>query len=292
MELALNFQMTIIRMAAAVAAIVFYLAFSPGEYMSLYWAILASHFLFAAIGILLAQRSDGSPSRVSFLSLGLFLILGLPAMVWSFPPILFYFSLHHAFNEVLGLEHRYRGLMKSSRLFTGSRILLALAGYFFLLRKRWLLAEVSPVVWWSVFVISALIFVFCFMKEKSREWAKNNPAVLRDTFWFEIVGVVIILALSPFKLKFEDIVFYHILFWILYSTRFVDLRFAENRSWRMPVFRWIALMVLVPAIFLPMTPAFGMVGGFEASSWMVAMTAIGHLHISASLCFSKLFRVS
>ncbi len=280
-----GFPLATTRLFAALTAITLSVYFSQKTYFSIYWSILFTHYLLAALGVF-KMRSQSSSKANWFAGIGL-LALGIPAMYWLLPPILIYFAFHHALNETYTFNRRHKNFRPNWPL-NVSRFFFSLFAYTFLLRKRWILANIDERIWLALLVASAISVAICIFRE-SRHQA--NKSIL-DLAIFELSGLVLVISLSGYKLKFEDIVFYHILFWVFYSVRW-DLLLSDKKSLRPTLGSvrrpsMVLLTFLLPFVIFPFTPAGGLVGSMDFKFWMYWATALGHLHISASMFFSNM----
>ena len=273
------------RIFAALTAIALSVYFSQKTYFSIYWSILFTHYLLAAFGVFKMRRQFSSKSNW-FAGVGL-LVLGIPAMHWLVPPILIYFAFHHALNETYTFNRRHNDFSTGWPLDI-SRFFFSLFAYAFLLRKRWILADVDERIWLALFVASAVSVAVCIY----RKWRQQASRSIFDLAAFELIGLALVVSLSGYKLKFEDLVFYHILFWVFYSVRW-DQLLARKKSqplrWgTIPRFSALTLTFLIPLMIFPFTPAGGLIGAMDFKFWMYWATALGHLHISASMFFSNM----
>ncbi len=222
-------------------------------------------------------------------------ILGTGLYVSNFS-LLFYFVLHHAFNEVYILNQTTPIDNEDMRKFRGSAVLLHALLYFFLLRN-----VVAP-------DLEALNPAYLAMLQRIRSRGFMDPqlllaglAVVYVAFFyflyrlksflnlqtllancsFELLGLVAIVVSFYVQFAFLHLVFYHFVFWTFFPT----IKMYSQAPGRL--LSYIGLTVLCLVLFLLLSPIGMFSLQLSPAIFQKYFILWSYIHITASFVLSN-----
>ncbi len=236
--------------------------------------ILALYYSWSRVTRIYAERKEiGWPILAV-------LVAVLVTMIFDWPSILFYFWLHHTFNEYYFQNKHLPFAQKTPLLITG-RYVLETAIYFSIARQDfWNLLQVNFSEVWltSSFFLAVLFFAWtCFRTRK-----EVPSSEIKGLWSVAAVGI----AFSLFSLFIypgtqDHIILYHFTLWSLYPIG--KMRKMGGRAVRNYVFQTIVLT----AIIVPFTPLMFNIGKFTNEQLSFLIRMMGFFHISTSYALSE-----
>ncbi len=246
-------------------------------YANFYYAVLCSHFLWS---FYYSRRQLASlPKRTELLGWTASGIAFAVFTVWSFfPPMVLYFAIHHAFSEGYMVSQTYPDAKseKSNKFLLVSRIYLTVAGYLLLLRSEKPL-DLFPIVGLQVFFALACACFALALLVSNKGLAKKG---LLDTGLFEIIGIVSVFIFSG-RLYFIDIVFYHLLVWVILPLK------KEGNNNKGKFSNYMVQTAVSAAGFLLITPMSGLFPAITYEHLSRVTTGIGYWHITLTFFISR-----
>lgn len=210
--------------------------------------------------------------------------------------LLFYFSLHHAFNEAFILNAGLPRDNSDVKAFRGSAVLVHLFLYFLILRRqasfsftpsnplyslalglysgnRYLL----PYLAIGGLAISYVIFFYYLSRIRSL----MNLRTLIENCGFELLGLIVLAASIQVRFSYLHIVLYHFVFWSL---------FPLPKMWtlgRADLVRYLGLTIVCTAAFLLLSPIGLFPSRYATSMFQQQFMLWSYIHITSSFLLSN-----
>jgi hypothetical protein len=244
-----------------VVALVDVLSPNNRTWVAVVYAYGFSHYLMALV-YSKRQAAEFIVQPLSWLSLVSIGLLGA-GLYFSQFPLLFFFALHHAFNEAYVLKHTVPSDDQASKAFRTSAVLLHLFLYFVLLRHTQgighvdlspflLLRRFTPgageilnaeFLWIGLAGSYALFFYYLRRIRSSLDFRR-----LLEISAFELLGIVAVAASFYVDFKFLHVVLYHFVFWSLFPLP--KMWTTAPRS----IALYAGMTALLMAVFLSLSP--------------------------------------
>lgn len=225
----------------AATVVVFMLSRSTTVWFSLVFALGFVHYL---LGVLYAHRQAARViSRASSL-LPAALVLGAGAALYvNDVPLYLYFAVHHAFNEVY-VRGALHADMEGAALRRTAGVMFHFAAYVLILTVQ----RLSPVELAAVGG-AMLVALSIYMGSLIRVRREMGPGRLLDLYTIELVMLALVVAAFFYRFSFEQVVFYHFVFWGLYPLS----RMVQSRDTGAGL-RYAMLTVAAFALFVLLSP--------------------------------------
>ena len=223
------------------------------------------------------QISQVLGQTYSYLPLAAVLIAGTALYQYEYPLVI-YFAVHHAFNEVYVLDHPIAG-KNSSELkgFRASGIFLHLFVYFLILRDRPDLQFLDTRFLLIGLAVSSLSFIYFL--NSIRGSMKISEMI--DHCSFELIGLFLATVSFFIEITFMQIIFYHFMFWILYPMPRVLKR---GRS---ELLRYFILTLVITVPFIMVSPLGIYSYDLYTSPFFAHFMMWSYLHITISFALSE-----
>ncbi len=269
---------TLIRIAALLLTVLFAIVTRRNPSVFGIW-VLAAGFSHYFMALLLSRRAAkaalGSPGgKLAMLGL----IFGGAALYLYRLPIVQYFGIHHAFNEVYMLDRTVRPLTAAAlrRLRTAAVALHGFA-YLFVLRNNVQLDWVNPRV--ALLGLAVSTALFCSLTYRARALLSRTELI--DNASGELLALLLVAASLVVRISFLQIVAYHFVFWFLYP---IPKLWRDDRA---AIYKYVGLTGAVLAVALLCSPI-GVVAYSQAGSLFAhQFTLWSHVHITLSFALSS-----
>jgi hypothetical protein len=166
------------------------------------------------------------------------IIAGLGLWSWQYyqTTFLYIFCLHHALSETYTLNPSNASGAQWEKL---SWIRMGL-NYFIFLQLAQRQPDFSPIPPTVIWVV-LLAFIILFFGYVARISASINRRVLSGMVVFESIGIAAAVLLDPAVMRFDDLILYHIVFWLFYPV-------YARKEWRRLDFRSLARSSFIVSI--------------------------------------------
>jgi len=231
-----------------------------------------------ALALVYSQKQINQVLKQSYSLLPLAAIICMGTLFYKYPlPLVIFFGVHHAFNEIYLLDRTVPGQdpLKLKTLRT-TGVLFHLLAYLFILRNHVDLSHYPAQVFGGLTLVCLIAFAVLFMKLypglKPQEIINNCAGEIATVF---LIGVSLFI-----KLTFLQVVLYHFLFWMIYP---LPNLIKHNK----PQFhRYLSVTILMHALIFAISPL-GLVGyEIHGSVFSSQFYIWSYLHITLSLALS------
>jgi hypothetical protein len=149
--------------------------------------------------------------------------------VFRWPPIYFYFGLHHVFSEVYSVPESYH---LSLRPLTRSLRLLFHSLCYFMFIKETYAYNISPEILNSIPLWTSLVFIWIIISELKLENLEVTHGLISVLAHDALLGLVVLMrGLVPsFRLYFEDVLLYHFVYWTFLPLSLWKLKIGSVSS--------------------------------------------------------------
>lgn len=268
---------SMIRLAAILITSVFVVATNRNEtaWLSMVYILGFGHYFMSLLYSKkqVKQVLERPYSRWSLV--GLFL-LGFFTYRYQFPLVI-YFGIHHAFNEVYLLNRTIRPQVQDQiKALRTAGVLLNFLVYLFLLRGYPELQLMNAKI--ILFFVSFSYVFFFYILFKLRTDLKVLELI--DNCALEVLSIFFLIGSFFFSIRFTDIVCFHFFFWMLYPVP------KLIRTERLALYRYLGLTILtlVPAFLLS---PYGLVSyGLQGSFFQNQFILWSFIHITVSFALS------
>ncbi|HEU4733270.1 MAG TPA: hypothetical protein VFT22_35500 [Kofleriaceae bacterium] len=245
-------------------------------YMSVFIGVLFAHYV---LSIWYARRKLKPVVRMQVPALAIGLIAGASIVlpIVAVPSLVIYFGFHHALTEGYMLAGRRGGANLIDRPATHlliSRMVLAGTIYALVLCRDHAFWRIPYQGW---LVVTGLAFV-AFLVALARARTGLRRAAIADVIGFEVIGVSASLITLVTPIIFWDVVFYHLIVWIVLPLR--QLPGATGKL------RFLAQTVALSTVFYCLTPAVNVFPALDSRFWLRQSELWGYFHITMSFAAS------
>ncbi len=232
---------------------------TPKAWLAFVYSIALAHYLMALI---YSRRQIAEAFRQPHVLLPLFsvAILGTTMYMASFL-LIFYFGLHHAFNEAFILRGTIPAEDDNVKAFRGSAVIVHLMLYLFIVRRQAgiVLGPANPLfglaggrsgTYLSLFLLLgalavAYVFFFYYLYRIRRFLDLKS---LIENCGFELVGLVVALVSIQVFFSYLHVVLYHVVFWTLFPLpKIASMGMKQLAS-------YLGLTAVFSAAFLLLSP--------------------------------------
>lgn len=260
-------------------------------WLSLVYSITLAHFLLAFV-YSRRQIADALTQPLSLLAILSVALVG--GTLYAFRiSLVFYFALHHAFNEAYVLKHTTPGDDAAVRAFRGSGVLLHLFLYLFLLRRTASMGPSDLSFLYPLFrrtggllnenlllaglaVSYGLFFYYLFRIRRH-----CSRRVLIENCGLEVLGLGAAAVSFVLPFQFLHIVLYHVVFWSLLPLPKLVARGARG------LLPYLGLTAAAVAGFVALSPI-GVPGlRLRPALFQQQFILWSYIHITASLVLSN-----
>ncbi len=248
--------------------------FSEISFISLFVSFSLGHY---ALGYLYSKKQILTAIRRPE-TYGVTLLILLTCLLtvhYRFPDIVLYFGLHCVLTEVYWLNKTYT----AQSCLTVSRFLLNFSVYLFILRQEKVPSMVPGSFWAFGLVLS--IFYFIITLKRNLPSLKHYKNETLDICLFEAAGMIPVILSLFFRIRFGDVIFYHVIMWI-----FIPLTQTPRMNLR-DIFRYGFLTACITGGFLLLTPLGGNCFRIPILKLNTAVILWGYVHITSSLMLSS-----
>lgn len=203
--------------AIAILSVVVIKTQLPRAYTSIFIGVLFSHY---ALSIWYSRRKlkQVVTMQVPALAIGFLVTASILLPIVAVPSLVLYFGFHHALNEGYMLVGRRRGpivLDRPARHLLVARMVLAGAVYALVLCRDHTFWQIPYQGWMAITGIAFLVFLGLLVRAR----AGLKRAEIADVIAFEAIGAGVALITLVAPIIFWDVVFYHLIVWILLPLR-------------------------------------------------------------------------
>ncbi len=270
-------MITLIRVAA-ILCVIGLKTHVPRIYTSLFIAVLFSHYV---LSFWYSRRRARSlvagqvPPHVLFVVAAACAILPFVAI----PPLVLYFGFHHALTEGYMLAGKPGGPATPDgpvrRLLTG-RMVLAGAVYAFVLCRSDIFSKFPHQA--LMVLVGVTFVVFIALLALAARHIERREVV--ETITFEVVGVGASLLTLLAPISFNDVVFYHLVVWILLPLK--QLPSARGKL------TFLAQTAALSIAFFCLTPSVHWFPSLTGGFWLQQSEFWAYIHITATFALSSL----
>jgi hypothetical protein len=243
-------------------------------WVSLAWSLAFSHYL---VGLWYSRTQFLPLLRhpTTVVSLGVLMTMGM-GLYFTGWPLLYYFGVHHALNEVYMLNRiTHAQHSRALALFRGAGWLLHLVLYAAMLRKQRDLAFLNTQVLWGTLLVVYLLYGASFLGVR----AKLSPQERIDNSLFECLGIGFVIASVWIDFTALHIACYHFAFWVFYPTA----SFIRMGRGLIP---YLGLTVGTLAGFILLSPLALLGPHLSLASYRTAFHFFSYFHITLSFALS------
>lgn len=285
---------TAFRIISVVLVLLFgYNVRSDRPYLAIIFSITFGHYLLSVI------YARNQITRIVQQPSVLVMCLGLLAVVcglfFSGFSLLIYFAVHHVFNEVYLLSRSVPVSDPEGRRLRTSSIILNFFIYFTILRKDLLILPFPSMVphdveWTRSLAYRVLTFLLvvnlvasyaAFATCVARVRKRVSRGELIDICSFEIAGLALVILSCFVKIRFLDLVLYHVVFWAMFPLPGM-LKKSAGEAWQ-----YVALTIATTAVFLLISPISSVSFRLSEDQWWSQFYFWGYFHITMSFALSR-----
>lgn len=257
-------------------------------------AVLSTKFPFAIVGVpltishyllslpysrnQLSRVMKGRKTALIFWALvPLTLAIGLVRIPYS---LFAMFAVHHVFNEVYMVhENSLSQLWHRTRALRVSSLIYNFFVYFTAFRPDAIgHSQLYETIAFSGVFASGCFFAFQLYR--LRGLLTRNQ--MTQTCLYELLGLGFVVLSVFYSLPFQNVVFYHVVFWLLYPC----LKMQKNRQTN-AIFTYIALNFAITASIILFSPVSGFPIHFSTNQILTAFTYGSIWHILATFMLSS-----
>ena len=244
-------------------------------WMTCVFALGLAHY---AISVVYSRRQivelARAPQRlIPVLSLGAW---GVILFLGNFP-LVWFFALHHAFNEAYLLRRIQTTENEPARQLRSVGVLLHVFVYLTLLRHDSNLALLPTEFLFAGLGASYGLFFYYL----SRLGGELPLSSLAENCGFELMGIVAVIASLYIDFSFLQIVMYHFVFWMLYPLP--KLWNAENAG--LPIY--VGITIVCTALFVWLAPTASSHREMLESRYFQQFTLWSYFHITTAFALSN-----
>ena len=215
-----------------------------------------------------------SPQRlIPLLSLGAWggiLFLGSFPLVW-------FFALHHAFNESYLLRRSVSSGAPGVREFRSVGVLLHVFLYLTLLRHDPALQFIPAEFLFAGLGASYVMFALYL----SRIRQNLTRSAIVENCGFELLGIAVLVASVFFKFSFLQVVMYHFVFWMLYPLP----KLWSSESSELSIYLGMTIVCL--SLFVWLSPRTANASDMFQTTYFEQFTLWSYFHITTSFALSN-----
>lgn len=239
-------------------------SFFPDPYIYIYLTFLLGHYFLQPF---YSKRQIAELNKTFKLFFPFFILSLLGGMVLGilFSVVVFLSGLHHALNETYSNGNNTDAVRIS-------RFSLNLLTYIILLRHYPIFSFIPFNVLMGSFFLAYVCFVIFHV------WSLKFSL---DEVLCETVGFLCVLFLLDTKVGYEDCVFYHVLWWILYPLK---KNFILSQKLDL---RYVTLVFGLAFLIGLFTPLSGLFPQVTVKHWSFVANMFGCVHIVSSFALSK-----
>lgn len=258
------------------AAVLFVIAMKTQArqvYMPIFIGVLFAHYV---LSIWYARRKLAPMVRmqVPALALGLLVAATVVLPVVAMPSLVLYFGVHHALTEGYMLAGRpVAPLDRPARQLLVARMALAAAVYAFVLCRDQTFWSVSHRHWMAVTAVAFVAFAVALVRARRG----LTRAAIADMVTFEVLGVGASMLTLIEPIIFWDVVFYHLVVWIILPLRQLP---------GVGKVKFVGQTVAVSAVFYCLTPAVNLLPSLDDAFWLKQSELWAYVHITTSFATS------
>lgn len=245
-------------------------------YMPIFIGVLFSHY---ALSIWYSRRRlrPVVKMQVPPLAIGLLVIVSVALPIVAIPSLVLYFGFHHALTEGYMLAGRRGGpivLDRAARHLLVARMVLTGAVYALVLCRDHAFWRIPYQGWIAVMAVAFVAFLVALARAR----AGLERAELADLIAFETIGAAASLLTVVTPVIFWDVVFYHLIVWILLPLRQLPGAAAK--------LRFLAQTFAACAAFFCLTPAVNLFPSLNSRFWATQSEVWGYFHVTMSFAAS------
>ncbi|MAB80828.1 MAG: hypothetical protein CMJ89_15880 [Planctomycetes bacterium] len=267
-------MMSLIQVASLLCVALIVQAFpSRNGWISVMASSTFSHYILAVLYARPKILSLGSDPRYR-LPLLIVALIGATAYLSGFPIVIF-FGLHHAFNEVYLLDRQCdsRELPGHAKVRTAD-LFTRLFVYFTIVRHHNHMTWIADELLFAGLAASSLAYVYLLICEQ--------PSITRAlrTASFQLIGLAMVAVSFFADIEFLMIVLYHVVFWIFYPLMKISKAGASA------ITRYLVATFGITAIFLLISPLSALPFSLTAEAFNHQLVVWAFVHITLSLPLS------
>jgi hypothetical protein len=258
--------------------LIIFQASDPKTWLALVYSLGFAHYL---LSLIYAKRQFTELAQQPNLFVPVFsvVILGAGLYLSNFS-LLFYFVLHHSFNEVYVLNHTTPIDNEDVRKFRGSAVLLHALLYFFLLRN----AVASDLRWWvnpQLLLAGLAVAYVAFFYYLYRLNPFLDLRTRIENCSFELLGLAAVAVSFYVQFAFLHLVFSHFVFWAVFPA---SKMYTQDPG---KLLSYIGLTTLFLALFLLLSPVGVFSSQLSPGIFQKYFIVWSYIHITASFVLSN-----
>lgn len=253
---------------------VYVLSGSSTTWFSLVFALGFVHYL---LGLVYARRQLGSVLSQGRSAAPLLLVLGGGAWLYlNDVPLYLYFAVHHAFNEVY-VRSALHADADSAVVRRTAGVMFHFSAYVLILTAQ----RLSPFELTVVLGVVLASFAV-YMAGLARVRRDLGTARIIDLCTIEIVMLAMVPVAFLYQFSFEQVVFYHFVFWGLYPLG----RMLQRGDGRAGI-RYVAMTAAALAVFVFLSPIGPSAYNAPVRLYYEQFLLWSYLHITLSFALSS-----
>jgi hypothetical protein len=262
--------------AIAILSVILLKTQIPRAYMSVFIGVLFGHYV---LSIWYSRRrlKPVVTMQVPVLAIGFLVATSIFLPIVAVPSLVLYFGFHHALTEGYMLAGRRGGpivLDRPARHLLVGRMVLAGAVYALVLCRDHTFWKIAYQGWVAITGVAFIAFLVLLVRAR----AGLKRAEIADVLAFEAIGAGASLVTLFTPIIFWDVVFYHLIVWILLPLR--QLRGAAAKL------KFLAQTAAACTVFFCLTPTVNLFPSLDSSFWVPQSQFWGYFHVTMSFAAS------
>ncbi len=263
--------------ATAILSVILLKTQLPRAYMSVFIGVLFGHYV---LSIWYSRRrlKPVVTMQVPALAIGLLVAASIFLPIVAVPSLVLYFGFHHLLNEGYMLATRRRGsiaLDRPARHLLIARMVLAGAVYALALCRERVFWRIPYQGWMAITGVVFVVFLVFLVRAR----AGLKRAEIADLIAFEAIGGGAALFTLFTPVIFWDVVFYHLIVWIL-----LPLRQLPGTAGKL---KFLAQTAAACTVFFCLTPVVNLFPSLDSSFWVPQSQLWGYFHVTMSFAASS-----
>lgn len=248
---------------------------TPQEFRMTVFVLAFAHYFMALWYSRNHWKNIFRSTRVLLASTG---VLLAGALLYQFHfPIVIYFAIHHAFNEVYMMERTVDGFRRPSwKVFRASAVAFHLFAYGMILHQQAVLAQLPIAFYCAGLALSLVAYLYGL----SRVVHELDRKTLIDFALFD-AGILLLAGLSMiYRFSFAQVILYHFLYWTFYPLG------KMMNGPRQGLWQYGALTMVAIAFFYALSPMSFLESAMSVKEFTHQFVMWGYVHITVSFILS------